>query len=242
VNKGLNKALKEIVWVERALFILAVAFIVGVVYKFGFSSPKLMKVTYLDQLRAGTFRVQVGESGRATAAYIGNNFALSAGHVCDQEVTSAMKVVDFKERVYSIDGYHSSLEQERDLCVLHIVEPVENLFTFTLPEKETVTISKYVYLPGWAGGRFYSVRYGMVNGEYTLPISMDPFGLFLALFKVQMVDIPMEPGGSGGAALQEDGKLVGIVSATDGKTTLIVPLNTIHSFLDDARRIFPNLP
>lgn len=59
------------------------------------------------------------------------------------------------------------------------------------------------------------------------------FGESICILSVNQLftTVPVVPGSSGGAILDESGSLTGIVSATDGRFSTIVTLDDIHAFL-----------
>lgn len=63
-----------------------------------------------------------------------------------------------------------------------------------------------------------------------LIMSMDGFSCMFKL-NVMMSTAQVMPGSSGGAVLNSEGELVGVVSATDGYFSAFVPLKDIQSFL-----------
>ena len=63
------------------------------------------------------------------------------------------------------------------------------------------------------------------------------------LGEVLVTDAPVEPGSSGSAVLDADGRVVGVVYAKDADgTSFVVPVSTLRSMLDDEAAFAPAAP
>lgn len=93
-----------------------------------------------------------------------------------------------------------------------------------------------VTVVGYPEGGALTVTEGTVVGETTDP-------LHATLGPVLVTDAPVEPGSSGSAALDAEGRVVGVVYAktADGRS-LLVPLSTLQGVLADAGAFTPAKP
>ncbi|WP_418277172.1 S1C family serine protease [Isoptericola jiangsuensis] len=92
-----------------------------------------------------------------------------------------------------------------------------------------------VTVVGYPSGGELTVTDGEVIGSTTDPLNEN-------LGEVLITDAPVEPGSSGSAALDEQGRVIGVVYAktTDGRS-LVVPASTLRALLDDGAA-FTDLP
>jgi S1-C subfamily serine protease len=92
-----------------------------------------------------------------------------------------------------------------------------------------------VTVVGYPDGGELSVTEGQVIGRTTDPLNEN-------LGEVLVTDAPVEPGSSGSAALDETGRVIGVVYAktSDGRS-LLIPLSTLQQLLSDADA-FTTLP
>lgn len=84
-----------------------------------------------------------------------------------------------------------------------------------------------VLVVGYPEGGELTVTEGDVIGMTTDPLNEN-------LGEVLVTDAPVEPGSSGSAALDSDGRVIGVVYAKTGDDrSLLIPLSTLQSLLDD---------
>ncbi|WP_278237174.1 serine protease [Isoptericola sp. AK164] len=90
-----------------------------------------------------------------------------------------------------------------------------------------------VSVVGYPSGGRLTVTAGEVIGTTTDPLNEN-------LGEVLVTDAPVEPGSSGSAALDESGRVIGVVYAktTDGRS-LVVPQSTLREMLDDTSAFTP---
>lgn len=182
-------------------------------------------------------------SGRASAVRIAPNMAMTARHVCElfEGDTAAFLRDTATARVYKIGTYVMSKEAGTDLCVLMMSED-----TLVSPKNAASaasglsidwdntdgTVGKRLFAGGYAGGYSYSLRTGESFASMRVYFDQhDP--LSGEYVDVEIVGTPMEPGGSGGPALSEEGKLVGITSIQYYGKLGIIPITLVVKFLKE---------
>jgi len=85
-----------------------------------------------------------------------------------------------------------------------------------------------VTVVGYPDGGRLTVTSGRVIGATTDPLNEN-------LGEVLVTDAPVEPGSSGSAVLDEEGRVVGVVYAKNTRDqSFIVPVSTLRSMLDDS--------
>ncbi|PZR55463.1 serine protease [Xylanimonas oleitrophica] len=95
---------------------------------------------------------------------------------------------------------------------------------------------QHVTVVGYPEGRALTVTQGSVIGATNDPLNAN-------LGQVLVTDAPVEPGSSGSAALDDDGRVVGVVYAkTDDGMSLLVPLSTVQQVLADTTAFTPVEP
>ena len=93
-----------------------------------------------------------------------------------------------------------------------------------------------VTIAGYPEGGALTITQGTVLGPADDPLNEN-------LGQVLVTDAPVEPGSSGSAALDEAGRVVGVVYArTDDGRSLLVPVSTVRKLLDDAAAFAPITP
>ncbi|ROS77239.1 S1C family serine protease [Cellulomonas sp. PhB143] len=156
----------------------------------------------------------------------GSGFALDAHTL----VTNKHVVEDSRSlQVATSDGRDvavasASVAKVADLAVVRTSEALPSSPTLAdadPAEGDDVTVVGYP-----EGGKLTVTR-GTVVGT-----TDDP--LYSTLGKVLVTDASVEPGSSGSAALDDDGRVIGVVYAkTDDGRSLLVPVSTLRSLLDD---------
>ncbi|WP_421741829.1 S1 family peptidase [Cellulomonas sp.] len=97
-------------------------------------------------------------------------------------------------------------------------------------------IGDTVTVVGYPLGRALTVTTGQVVGSQTDPLNAN-------LGEVLVTDAPVEPGSSGSAVLDSDGRVVGVVYAKDSKGhSFVVPVSTLRSMLEDEASFTPTAP
>ena len=104
-----------------------------------------------------------------------------------------------------------------------------------LGDKDPATGSR-VTVVGYPEGGALTITQGTVVGTTKDPLNEN-------LGEVLVTDAPVEPGSSGSAALDDAGRVVGVVYAkTDDGHSLLVPVSTLRSILADASQFTPVTP
>lgn len=97
-------------------------------------------------------------------------------------------------------------------------------------------IGDAVTVVGYPLGRALTVTPGHVVSRQTDPLNA-------TLGEVLVTDAPVEPGSSGSAVLDADGRVVGVVYAKDmNGHSFVVPVSTLRSMLDDDTAFTPLTP
>jgi len=89
-----------------------------------------------------------------------------------------------------------------------------------------------VTVVGYPEGGQLTVTQGTVVGTTTDPLHSN-------LGEVLVTDAQVEPGSSGSAALNADGEVIGVVYAKSSNASLLVPVSTLRSMLDDTSAFAP---
>jgi S1-C subfamily serine protease len=135
----------------------------------------------------------------------------------DGDILTALHVVDGATAIELTfaDGAKSPAEivttqPDHDIAVIHATEPPTNLVPATLGDPRSVQPGMEVYAMGSPFGLYGSVSAGIVSGlgrSFTMPKTGQTLtGLF-------QIDAAVNPGNSGGALVDRDGHVVGIVTA-----------------------------
>ncbi|MGW8565754.1 S1C family serine protease [Isoptericola sp. NPDC055881] len=120
-----------------------------------------------------------------------------------------------------------------DLALVRTADPLPSHPTLARADPEPGDAVTVVGYP--EGGRL-TVTAGEVIGPTTDPLHEN-------LGEVLLTDAPVEPGSSGSAALDADGRVIGVVYAkTSDDRSLLVPVSTLERVLDDADGFQPLPP
>jgi S1-C subfamily serine protease len=129
-----------------------------------------------------------------------------------------------------VDATAASTAGLADLAIVRTAEPLPaapELATADPVEGDPVTIVGYPL-----GGRL-TVTDGVVVGTTTDPLNA-------TLGEVLITDAPVEPGSSGSAALDAEGRVIGVVYAkNDSGFSFLVPVSTLRAMLDDESAFAP---
>lgn len=188
---------------------------------------------YSDYFFKRTAKVYVDWSRPiASAWYYKKNYWVTAKHVCDYfaQVEGSRPNIELSnnERQLIIAHIVSSEALNTDLCIFK----VQNDEVGIEPAQFGIVESQNLYLPeellvtaGFPGADVYQMRAGKVVGEMVIPIEGREY-------LEQRVTIWTEPGMSGSAVYEScSKKVVGVVSASDGRYGYIIPLNQLVQFL-----------
>ncbi|MBD8079166.1 trypsin-like peptidase domain-containing protein [Cellulosimicrobium arenosum] len=170
----------------------------------------------------------VGCDGLST----GSGFAIDARtlitnkHVVDS--SRSLQLLSYDGRDIPVDT--ASTAELADLAVVRTSEDLPSypdLATSDPVRGDPVTVVGYP-----EGGRL-TITAGSVIGTTTDPLHEN-------LGEVLLTDAPVEPGSSGSAALDDDGRVIGVVYAkTSTDKSLLVPVSTLQDMLADEAMFVP---
>jgi S1-C subfamily serine protease len=170
----------------------------------------------------------VGCEGLST----GSGFALDA-----RTLVTNKHVVDSSRslQLLTYDGRDVAAQtaSTADLADLAVVRTAEDLPSApTLAEQDPVA-GDPVTVVGYPEGGRLTVTKGSVIGTTTDPLHEN-------LGEVLVTDAPVEPGSSGSAALDDAGRVIGVVYAkTSTDKSLLVPVSTLRDLLADEASFTP---
>lgn len=185
-----------------------------------------------DAVRRMAVRIRNVGCGTLTT---GSGFAIDATtlitnrHVVDQSDTVQVSTYDGRD----IDVATASTASLADLAIVRTAEELPS--SPVLADADPVR-GDAVTVVGYPQGGALTVTSGTVIGETLDPINEN-------LGEVLVTDAPVEPGSSGSAALDEDGRVIGVVYAKNAAgQSFLVPVSTLRRLLDDTAAFTPTLP
>jgi S1-C subfamily serine protease len=123
-----------------------------------------------------------------------------------------------------LEASAASTARLADLAVVRTKDPLPSFPQ--LAEHDPVP-GDTVLVVGYPEGGELAVTEGTVMGFATDPLNEN-------LGEVLVTDVPVEPGSSGSAALDTDGRVIGVVYAkTSDERSLLIPLSTLQKLLVD---------
>ena len=156
-----------------------------------------------------------GEPGRdgPEGSGLGSGVVINA----DGDILTSLHVIDGATSIQLtfFDGSTSpaevvSTQPDHDIAVLHATQPPAQLFPATLGNPRSVTQGSEAYAMGSPFGLYGSVTAGVISGldrTFTMPSTgVKLTGLF-------QIDAAVNPGNSGGALVDRNGNVIGIVTA-----------------------------
>jgi S1-C subfamily serine protease len=145
--------------------------------------------------------------------------------------TSTLQVSTYDGRDFTADEAATA-----GLADLAIVRTAETLPAAPQLSDADATIGDAVTVVGYPLGRTLTVTPGHVVAQRTDPLNE-------TLGEVLVTDAPVEPGSSGSAVLDADGRVVGVVYAKDENGhSFVVPVSTLRAMLDDDTAFTPLTP
>jgi S1-C subfamily serine protease len=145
------------------------------------------------------------------------------------EGSKSLQVLTYDGRDIQVET--ASAARLADLAIVRTREDLPSAPTLAAQDPaqgDTVTVV------GYPEGGQLTVTQGQVIGTATDPLNEN-------LGQVLVTDAQVEPGSSGSAALNADGEVIGVVYAKSTDASLLVPVSTLRSMLDDASA-FASLP
>lgn len=186
-------------------------------------TTRMTPKAFAEKARSYTVHV-VGEKMRGSGVYVGNSTVISAKHVCEGLVPRQDYVLSAKDSVMlPITGIVMHPQDDIDLCALIIEGTAEQLKPVKFAVSN-VNLKEDIYVPSFAGGRNYSLRYGQLLAEQMIT-GID------SIFEMSIGTVMVEPGSSGGPVVNSNQELVGIVVWKMGFGGVgYIPLNTVKEF------------
>lgn len=162
----------------------------------------------------------------------GSGFALDEHTL----VTNRHVVADSAElQLSTYDGRDVAAEAASTaaLADLAVVRTVDALPAAPVLADADPAVGDAVTVVGYPLGRQLTVTDGRVVGAVTDPLNAN-------LGEVLVTDAPVEPGSSGSAALDAEGRVIGVVYAKNGDgLSFVVPVSTLRSMLADDTAFAP---
>lgn len=156
----------------------------------------------------------------------GSGFAIDANtlvtnrHVVEDSATLQLSTYDGRD----VAATAASTAGLADLAIVRTADPLPA--APELADADPVT-GDAVTVVGYPLGQRLTITTGTVLGATTDPLNVN-------LGEVLVTDAPVEPGSSGSAALDADGRVIGVVYAKDEQGhSFVVPVSTLRSMLDD---------
>lgn len=167
-----------------------------------------------------------------TALSTGSGFAIDATTL----ITNRHVVTDSEElQVATYDGRDLSVTAASTAAIadLALVRTAEELPDHPELSETDPVAGDQVTVVGYPSGGTLTVTKGRVLGATTDPLN-------LTLGDVLVTDAAVEPGSSGSAVLDADGRVVGVVYAKNASgQSYIVPVSTLRTVLGDAEAFVP---
>lgn len=156
----------------------------------------------------------------------GSGFAIDANTLVTNrhvvEDSSALQLSTYDGR--DVGATAASTAGLADLAIVRTAEPLPA--APELADADPAT-GDAVTVVGYPLGQRLTITTGTVLGATTDPLNVN-------LGEVLVTDAAVEPGSSGSAVLDEDGRVVGVVYAKDAEGhSFVVPVSTLRAMLDD---------
>ncbi len=182
-----------------------------------------------DQAQRMTVRIRnIGCSSLST----GSGFAIDATTL----ITNRHVVADSAHlQLSTYDGRDVAVTaaSTASLADLAVVRTAERLPAAPELADRDPTVGDPVTVVGYPLGGRLTVTSGRVTGRTTDPLHQ-------SLGEVLVTDAPVEPGSSGSAALDAQGRVIGVVYAKDSAgESFLVPVSTVRTMLADASAFTP---
>lgn len=238
MNKKLIISITTGIWIFALCFVttLLLANLYIRYQKGQLNSDYLQKIErsdkYSDYFFKRAAKVYVDDT-RAIASswFYKNRYWMTARHVCDYFDRVEMP----KPQIELGSGKRElivrwKVSQVADLCVFETSESDDSLQRpeLGLPDTQNLFLpNEIIVTSGFPDADEYELRAGRVIGERVIHIAGFDY-------IEQRVDIWVEPGMSGSAVYEANSKrVVGVISASDGRYGYIVPLNQLKTFLSE---------
>lgn len=170
-----------------------------------------------------------GELSTGSGFAIDANTLITNRHVVADAATLQVSTYDGRD----VDVETASTASLADLAVVRTKDPLPSAPTLADADP---ALGDPVTVVGYPEGGALTVTRGKVIGAQRDPLNEN-------LGDVLITDARVEPGSSGSAALDDAGRVVGVVYAkTDDDQSLLVPVSTLRTMLSDVDAFVPVTP
>jgi hypothetical protein len=180
--------------------------------------------------------------GYGSAVYINNRIALSARHVCTafgpmQGYEISLR--SYKSEKLQVVAYEIPENPSYDICIILLDKKPAGVPEVTMqPDEELINTQSYYKIPGFSGGRHYSLSMGFAMEKEVHWMEESPRKLSqgYSCFFISL-SCPINPGGSGSGVFNvKTGRLVAITIVKIGNhASGVQPLYHTLSFLRKAQ-------
>lgn len=115
----------------------------------------------------------------------------------------------------SVEGKVIGKDKWSDIAVVKAKISDDSIKTITMGDSNNLVLGESILVVGNPLGVDFkgSVSKGIISGlDRHVPVDIDKNGSYDVLMKAFQIDAPVNPGNSGGAVVDKDGRLIGIVS------------------------------
>ncbi len=231
-----NKTVKFISII--VIMLLAVA-IVGAIHIFPTPPNILFEKSIQSVVELKAFSESVGESYGTAVCVKSEDTLISNAHVVTYQKMGSVNVFDeYFVRLANEEDYHSvelvKYDLETDIAILKISDKAINLKPIKIGDSDAMTFGDRVYAIGNSSNYGLAITHGIISAP---KINIAYEG---ATREVIQSDITISAGNSGGALLDEKGKLIGITTfrTKDIQGEVVygfvysIPINIIIDYLD----------
>lgn len=152
----------------------------------------------------------------------------------------------------SVEGKVIGKDKWSDIAVVKAKISDESIKTITMGDSNNLVLGESILVVGNPLGVDFkgSVSKGIISGlDRHVPVDIDKNGSYDVLMKAFQIDAPVNPGNSGGAVVDKDGRLIGIVSLKIDMENVegmafAIPINDVRKIaqqLEDKGKVkYPN--
>lgn len=152
----------------------------------------------------------------------------------------------------SVEGKVIGKDKWSDIAVVKAKISDDSIKTITMGDSNNLVLGESILVVGNPLGVDFkgSVSKGIISGlDRHVPVDIDKNGSYDVLMKAFQIDAPVNPGNSGGAVVDKDGRLIGIVSLKIDMENVegmafAIPINDVRKIaqqLEDKGKVkYPN--